>query len=68
MQDGANDIGDDKSDQEEGDKLPQEDQRGRADRRIQEHLRSDQWFALNDSWTPDAFMFLGVSRETSQLT
>ena len=43
---GANDVGGDEADQEDGDEMPEEDQARGGDGGVQEHLRGDQRLPL----------------------
>ena len=58
---GPDDVGGNQADQEDGDEVPEEDEAGRGDGGIQDHLRRDQGLPLLDAWrAPNIFVFLEV--------
>ena len=60
-QNGANDVGGDQADEQDGDEVPEEDQGRCGDGGVQDHLRGDQGLPLLDaSRAPNIFVFLEV--------
>ena len=60
-QNGANDVGGDQADQQDGDEVPEQDQAGSGDGGVQDHLRGDQGLPLLDApRAPNIFVFLEV--------
>ena len=56
---GANDVGGDQADQQDGDEVPEQDQAGSGDGGVQDHLRGDQGLPLLDApRAPNIFVFL----------
>ena len=60
-QNGANDVGGNQADQQDGDEVPEQDQAGSGDGGVQDHLRGDQGLPLLDApRAPNIFVFLEV--------